>query len=240
VDNPTLTRFFALHFLMPFMIAGVAMLHLVALHQHGSNNPLGIDIKAKKDTIPFHPYYTIKDLFGLGAFLILFAAFVFFAPDYLGHPDNYIQANPMVTPPHIVPEWYFLPFYAILRAVTFDIGAFGVVLIDAKLGGVLAMGGAVMVLFILPWLDTHPVRSSRFRPIHKQLFWLFVVNCVFLGWIGSQPAEGIYVVLGQISTLLYFAYFFVALPLLSRFEPRLPLPASIADPIVVKSTSAAV
>lgn len=247
VDNPTLTRFFALHFLLPFVIVGVVVLHIVALHKHGSNNPLGIDLKYKKDKIPFHPYYTIKDLYGLGLFALLWAGFVFFAPNYLGHPDNYIKADPMVTPAHIVPEWYFLPFYAILRAVTFDIPLpFGFV-IDAKLGGVLAMFGAVAVLFVLPWLDKHPVRAATFRPLYKKAFWVFALVCLGLGQAGSlQPDQPFYfvffgqhidlilptVVFAQAFTLFYFFFFVVLLPLLSRFEKTPPLPLSIATPVL--------
>lgn len=232
IDNPTLTRFFALHYLMPFLIVGVVILHLIALHQFGSNNPLGIDLKEKKEKIPFHPYYTIKDLYGLGVFLIVFAGFVFFAPNYLGHPDNYIPADPMVTPEHIVPEWYFLPFYAILRAVTFDIGIFGYTIIDSKLGGVIAMFAAVGILFFLPWLDKHPVRSARFRPIYKICFWLFAINCVVLGYVGSQPAEGIMVIITQLTTVLYFVFFLVAMPLLNKYEKVALLPKSISEPVL--------
>ena len=164
VDNPTLNRFYALHYLLPFVIVGVVVLHIVALHRFGSNNPLGIDVRGNQDTISFHPYYTVKDAFGLGVFLILLSAVVFFLPNSMGHPDNYIPANPMVTPAHIVPEWYFLPFYAILRAV------------PDKLFGVLAMFAAIGVLFILPWLDRSPVRSATFRPIYKIMFWVFLVD----------------------------------------------------------------
>lgn len=247
VDNPTLTRFFALHFLLPFVIVGVVVLHIVALHKHGSNNPLGIDIKTKKDSIPFHPYYTIKDLYGLGLFAMVWAGFVFFSPNYLGHPDNYIMADPMVTPAHIVPEWYFLPFYAILRAVTFDI-PLGLFTIDAKLGGVLAMFGAVGVLFVLPWLDKHPVRSASFRPIYRWAFWLFVLVCLGLGQTGAlQPDEPFYfillgmrieffgihsVVFAQLFTVWYFFHFVVLLPLLSKIERAKGLPKSISEPVL--------
>jgi quinol-cytochrome oxidoreductase complex cytochrome b subunit len=234
VDNPTLNRFFALHYLLPFAIVGMVFLHLWALHRFGSNNPLGIDAKGPQDKIPFHPYYTVKDMYGLGVFLILFAAFVFFAPNYMGHPDNYIEANPLNTPAHIVPEWYFLPFYAILRAVTFDIGIpfTGIVLIDAKLGGVIAMFGSIAILFVLPWLDRSPVRSGRFRPLFRQFFALFVVSCLVLGYMGAMPAEEPYVTISQIGTLYYFAYFIVILPLLSVLERPRPLPASISEPVL--------
>ena len=195
VDNPTLNRFYALHYLLPFVIVGVVVLHIVALHRFGSNNPLGIDVRGNQDTISFHPYYTVKDAFGLGVFLILLSAVVFFLPNSMGHPDNYIPANPMVTPAHIVPEWYFLPFYAILRAV------------PDKLFGVLAMFAAIGVLFILPWLDRSPVRSATFRPIYKIMFWVFLVDCVALTWLGAKPAEGIYVVLSRLCTAYYFFHF---------------------------------
>ncbi|GAB5389780.1 MAG: cytochrome b/b6 [Alphaproteobacteria bacterium] len=228
VGQATLNRFFALHYLMPFVIVGVVFLHVVALHITGSNNPLGIEPKSKKDTIPFHPYYTIKDTFGLGVFLIFFAVFVFWMPNALGHPDNYIPANPMVTPPHIVPEWYFLPFYAILRAVTFDF----LWIVPAKLGGVIAMFGAIAVLFVIPWLDTSPVRSARFRPIYKIAFWVLVLDLVVLTWCGAMPAEQPYVAISQIATFWYFFHFLVLLPLLGKLETPLPLPNSIAEAVL--------
>jgi len=218
VDNPTLNRFFSLHYLLPFVIAGVVILHLAALHQHGSNNPLGIDVKDKGDTIPFHPYYTIKDLFGLGVFLVIFVAVVCFAPNYMGHPDNYTEANPLVTPPHIVPEWYFLPFYAILRAI------------PDKLGGVIAMFGAIAVLFVLPWLDRSPIRSAKFRPVYFVLFWVLVADCILLGFCGANPPEGIWVVLSRIGTLYYFVHFLVLLPILSLYERPVDLPLSLSSP----------
>ncbi len=230
VDNPTLNRFFALHFLLPFVIFGVVALHVAALHVSGSNNPLGIEPKTPKDTIPFHPYYTVKDCFGLTVFLIFYALVVFYDPNAMGHPDNYIPANPMATPAHIVPEWYFLPFYAILRAVTIDIGIpfTNVVLISSKLGGVILMFGAVLMLALLPWLDRSPVRSAVFRPLYRVLFWAFVADCLALGWAGAHPPEGFNVILGQIATAAYFAFFLVALPLLPKIEKTLPLPESIA------------
>jgi len=234
VDNPTLNRFFALHYLLPFVILAVVFLHVAALHVTGSNNPLGIEPKGPQDTVPFHPYYTTKDSFGLVLFLIFFAWFVFFAPNQLGHPDNYIPANPLVTPAHIVPEWYFLPFYAILRSVTFSIGLpfSDAVLIEAKLGGVLLMFGAIAILFVLPWLDTSPVRSARFRPIYK--WWVLLVLLpafAMLMYAGGKPAEGWYVIVGQIGTILYFL-FFLALPVIGKIERPLPLPASIAKPVL--------
>jgi ubiquinol-cytochrome c reductase cytochrome b/c1 subunit len=227
VANPTLNRFFALHYLLPFVLFAVVFLHLVALHTTKSNNPLGIDIKGPQDTIPFHPYYTIKDLFGIGVFLMFFLAFVFWAPNFFGEPDNYIPANPMVTPPHIVPEWYFLPFYAILRAI------------PDKLGGVLMMFGAIIVLFFLPWLDTSKIRSAKFRPLYKQFFWLFLVDCVFLGYLGGKPAEGWYVPASQIATAYYFAHFLVIMPLLGKLEKPRPLPASISAPVLKGGGAAA-
>lgn len=233
VDNPTLNRFFALHFLLPFVIFGVAFLHIAALHICGSNNPLGIDPKGPQDTIPFHPYYTSKDIFGLTVFLIFFAGIVFYAPNFMGHPDNYIPANPMVTPPHIVPEWYFLPFYAILRAITFDIGIpfTDIVIISSKLGGVLCMFGAIVALLLLPFIDRSPVRSAVFRPIYKKLFWLFLLDCVLLTYIGGKPAEEPYILVGQCATLFYFG-FFVILWFLPKYEKTLPLPKSIADSVL--------
>jgi len=220
VDNPTLNRFFALHFLLPFVILGVVVLHVWALHTVKSNNPLGIEIKGPKDTIPFHPYYTVKDMFGVGVFLLFYLYFVFFAPNFFGEVDNYIPANPMVTPPHIVPEWYFLPFYAILRSV------------PDKLGGVLAMFGAILLLFALPWLDSSKVRSATFRPMYRQAFYIFVVDGLLLGYIGAQPAEGNALIIGQCATVYYFFHLLVILPFLSKFEKTKPLPESISAPVL--------
>jgi ubiquinol-cytochrome c reductase cytochrome b subunit len=225
VDNPTLNRFFVLHYLLPFLLIGVVVIHLVALHHHGSNNPLGIERTSKKESVPFHPYYTIKDLFGLGVFLIIFALLVFFAPNFFGEPDNYIPANPLVTPPHIVPEWYFLPFYAILRSV------------PSKLGGVLLMFSAVLILFVVPWLDSSPVRSARFRPIYRKLFWVFLLNCLVLGWVGGKPPEGFFILLGQVTTAYYFIHFLIIFPLLGRYEKPDPLPASFEDAIQKRKKS---
>ncbi len=233
VDNPTLNRFYALHYLLPFVIFAVVFVHIWALHVHGSNNPLGIDTKGPQDKIPFHPYYTVKDLFGLGVFLIVLSAFVFFAPNYLGHPDNYIPANPLSTPPHIVPEWYFLPFYAILRAVDFDF----LWIVPAKLGGVILMFGSIMVLFILPWLDRSPVRSAKFRPIYRQFFYIFAIDCVILGIMGAKSADGntfgmTNVFISQVATFYYFAHFLVIIPLVSTLERPKPLPSSISEPVL--------
>ncbi len=220
VDNPTLNRFFALHFLLPFVLLALVVLHTAALHVSGSNNPLGIDPKGPQDTVPFNPYVTVKDGFAVVVFLIVYAAFVFFAPNYLGHPDNYIPANPLVTPAHIVPEWYFLPFYAILRAI------------PDKLGGVLAMFGAIAVLVILPWLDTSKVRSCKFRPIYRQFFWILAVDALVLGYAGAMPAEGVWLMIARIGTAYYFFHFLVLLPLLGKLERPLPLPASICEPVL--------
>jgi quinol-cytochrome oxidoreductase complex cytochrome b subunit len=225
VDNATLNRFYSLHYLMPFVIFALVFLHLVALHTTKSNNPLGIDVRGPQDTIPFTPYYTVKDMFGFGVFLLVYLGFVFFAPNFFGEPDNYIKANPLVTPPHIVPEWYFLPFYAILRAITFDL-FWG--LIPAKLIGVTAMFWSILILLFLPWLDRSPVRSARFRPLYKQFFWIFVADCFLLGYVGANPPEGYFVILGQIGTAYYFAHFLIVIPLLSFVERPLPLPASIS------------
>ncbi|MFZ9469555.1 MAG: cytochrome b [Rickettsiales bacterium] len=217
VDNPTLNRFFVLHFLMPFLIVGIVLVHLMALHTTGSNNPAGVPMKSKKDSIPFHPYFTIKDMVGFAIFFIIFGYFLFFYPNALGHPDNYIPANPLVTPAHIVPEWYFLPFYAILRAV------------PDKLGGVLMMFGAIILLFFLPYLDKSKVRSGAYRPLFKKFFYVFVINFVFLGWLGKSPAEGWYIWASRISTMYYYAYFLLILPILPRFEKTLPVPESIDE-----------
>ncbi|WP_029059109.1 cytochrome b [Stappia stellulata] len=225
VDNPTLNRFFSLHYLLPFMIFGVVLLHVWAFHTTGNNNPTGIQPKTKQDTLPFHPYYTMKDLFAIVVFMILFAYFVFYIPNYLGHADNYIEADPLVTPAHIVPEWYFLPFYAILRAV------------PDKLGGVILMFGSIAVLFVLPWLDTSKVRSGTYRPLFKQFFWIFAAVCVGLGYLGAMPAEGIYVVLARILTAYYFAHFLIILPLLGFLEKPKPVPASISESVLGGSGS---
>jgi ubiquinol-cytochrome c reductase cytochrome b subunit len=234
VDNPTLNRFFSLHYLLPFMIAGVVVLHVWALHVTGQTNPTGIEVKSKTDTLNFTPYATIKDGFAMVLFLIMFAYFVFYIPNYLGHADNYIPADPLVTPSHIVPEWYFLPFYAILRAITFDIGP-----INSALGGVLAMFGAIAVLFFVPWLDTSKVRSAVYRPWYKLFFWLFAINAVFLGWLGSRPAEGAYVVMSQIGTLYYFAFFLVIMPILGLIETPRRLPNSITEAVLDKNKGGA-
>jgi quinol-cytochrome oxidoreductase complex cytochrome b subunit len=236
VDNPTLNRFYALHFLLPFAIVGVVVFHIWALHQHGSNNPLGIDVKTPQDTIPFHPYYTVKDCFGFGVFFLIFAWFVFFSPNSLGHPDNYIPANPMVTPAHIVPEWYFLPFYAILRAMPdITIPFTGIVLIQSKLAGVMGMFGSILIFFLLPWIDRSKVRSATFRPVYRVMFWVFVVDAVLLGYVGSQPPEGNFILIGRAALSVYFGYF-ALLYFISTREPVLPLPESISKAVLSQST----
>jgi ubiquinol-cytochrome c reductase cytochrome b/c1 subunit len=220
VDEPTLKRFFSLHYLLPFVILGVAMLHIWALHVVGQNNPAGIDVKTDKDTVAFTPYATIKDSFAMVVFFILFAYLVFYLPNYLGHSDNYIPANPLQTPAHIVPEWYFLPFYAILRAI------------PSKLGGVIAMFGSIVVLVFVPWLDTSKVRSARYRPLYKQFFWILLIVCIGLGYLGAKPAEGGYVIVARILTAYYFLHFLVILPLLGFIEKPKPLPKSIAESVL--------
>jgi len=305
VDNPTLNRFFSLHYLLPFVIFGVVMLHVWALHVSGSNNPLGIDVKGPQDTLPFNPYYTTKDSVGLVVFLLAYVVVTFFFPNILSHPDHYIEYNAMVTPAHIVPEWYFLPFYAILRGVTFGVNPYiglslvfavgalyplysktldpkrlmkpifialglaglffmlgylsqyekaaggkvinglplaDLLFVDAKLAGVLAMFGAVGLLFVLPWLDGHPVRSARFRPLFKIATLVLAVDFVILGWAGMETADAVLFSLGsfkfpmlwlsQLGTLYYFLYFVAVLPWLARYEKTLPLPNSINEAVL--------
>jgi ubiquinol-cytochrome c reductase cytochrome b subunit len=234
-DQAALTRFFSLHYLLPFVILGVIILHVWALHIPGSGNPTGVPVKTKEDTLPFHPYYTAKDGVGLGVFLIIFVVLTFFAPNFLGHPDNYIPANPLSTPAHIVPEWYYWPFYAILRAFTVDF-----LFIPAKLLGVLAMFGSILLLFFLPWLDTSPVRSGNYRPLFKKFFWFGLIPCIIvLGYCGVMPAEGIYILLSQIAAAYYFAHFLIILPIVSRIEKTLPLPNSITEAVTGKPALAA-
>ncbi len=220
VGNPTLNRFYSLHYLLPFLIVGVVALHLVALHEHGSNNPLGIDAKGPQDKIPFHPYYTSKDMVGLGVFLLLFSVLMFYYPNSLSEPENYIPANPLVTPAHIVPEWYLLPYYAILRSV------------PDKLGGVVVMFAAIAVLFLLPWLDTSRVRSARYRPIYRIFFWILLVAVILLGVVGAKPPEGFWLVVGQLCTAYYFLHFLVILPVLGTVEKPRTLPQSISRPVL--------
>lgn len=225
IGDPTLNRFYALHYLLPFVIVAVVLLHLVALHRFGSNNPEGIDTEPQ-DTIPFHPYYTIKDMLGLAVFLLVFGWFVFYEPGALLNPDNSIPTNPGVTPAEIVPEWYLLPYYAILKSI------------PNKLLGVSAMAGSILVLFVVPWLDTSPVRSARFRPVFKVFFWILVADCILLIYAGGKPPEGTWLFLGRIGAAYYFLHFLVVLPVVGRLEKPLPLPTSISRPVLqTKDTS---
>ncbi|MDZ4307105.1 cytochrome b [Allopontixanthobacter sp.] len=226
-DNAALNRFFSLHFLLPFVIAGVVILHIWALHIPGSSNPTGVEIKTEADTLPFHPYYTAKDGFGLGVFLLLFLAFVFFIPNSLGHPENYIEANPLSTPALIVPEWYFYPFYAILRAFTIDF-----FFIPAKLMGVLAMFASILVWFFLPWLDKSPVRSGHYRPLFRIFFWILVVDMAALFYLGGAHAEEPFIMFSQLATAYYFLHFLVILPIVSSIEKPKPLPYSITESVL--------
>ncbi len=232
-DNATLTRFFSLHYILPFVILGVVILKIWALHIPGSTNPTGVEVKGPQDTLPFHPYFTAKDFFTLCLYLLAFSAFVFFMPDALGHPDNYIPADPLSTPAHIVPEWYLLPFYAILRAFTIDF-----LWIPAALWGVVAMFASILLLFFLPWLDTSPVKSARYRPLYRIFFWVLVVNLFVLGWVGAMPADEPYVRIGQAATAYYFAHFLIIMPLLSVFEKPLPLPRSISEAVLERRGAA--
>jgi len=204
VDNPTLNRFFSLHYLCPFLIAGAVILHLTLLHQNGSNNPLGRSIV--NDRISFYPYLYVKDVFAFFRFVVVFSYFVIYAPNARGHPDNYIEANPLVTPAHIVPEWYYLPFYAILRTI------------PDKLGGVVMRGIAIIILAILPVVDTSSFRSSFFKPFHRSLFWFFLLNCMCLGWIGQEIVETPFIETALFVTVNYFSYFLILLPFLGFLE----------------------
>ena len=225
-DQATLNRFFSLHYLLPFVIAGVVILHIWALHIPGSSNPTGVDVQSEQDTLPFHPYYTAKDGWFAALCITLFAAVTFYAPNYLGHADNYIMANPLSTPAHIVPEWYFWPFYAILRAFTADF------ILPAKLWGVIAMFSAIILLFFLSWLDPSPVRSGNYRPTFKWFFWILVVDVLVLGFCGGSPAEEPYVMISQLATMYYFAHFLIVLPIISWTEKTLPLPSSITASVL--------
>ncbi|MBV8474974.1 MAG: cytochrome b N-terminal domain-containing protein [Hyphomicrobiales bacterium] len=226
VGDPTLNRFFSLHYLLPFMIAGVVGLHVWALHVTGQNNPDGVEVKhVQRDTVAFTPYATIKDVFGLSVFLILYAWFVFYIPNYLLDADNSVPANPLVTPAHIVPEWYLLPFYAILRAI------------PNKLVGVLALAAAIVLLAFLPWLDTSPVKSAKYRPLFRVFFWLFVVCCVGLGYLGSQEVSDGTTLAARILAVGYFGFLLVVLPLLGLIEKTKPIPASIADAVLPKESA---
>jgi len=220
VGEPTLVRLFSLHYLFPFLIAACVGLHIWALHVTGNNNPTGVEVQnVKKETVPFHPYISVKDGFALAVFAIIFAYFVFYMPNYLGHAENYIPADPLVTPPHIVPEWYFLPFYAILRAI------------PDKLGGVIAMFAAIAVLFFIPWLDTSRVRSASYRPLYRPFFWLFVFTCIALGYLGAKPAEGGYVTAARFFTAYYFIHFLVVMPVVGLIERPKQRPGSLSEAI---------
>jgi len=227
VSGVTLNRFFSLHYLLPFVIAGVVALHVWALHVVGQNNPTGIEIKSKSDSVPMAPYAVMKDMFALFVFMIVFAWFVFYAPNYLGHADNYIEANPLVTPPHIVPEWYYLPFYAILRAI------------PSKLGGVIAMFGSILILLFIPWLDTSRVRSARYRPIFKWFLYLFFLSVIALGYLGAKTPEGIYLLMSRICTFYYFAFFLIIMPIVGVIETPSPMPRSITEAVLGKGASGA-
>ncbi len=207
IDNATLNRFFSLHYLLPFIIAAVAIVHIAALHQYGSANPLGIN--STVDKIPLYPYFIVKDAVVWVAFIMLFSFFLYFYPNTMGHPDNYIPANPMSTPAHIVPEWYFLWVYAILRSI------------PNKLGGVAAIALVFVCLFTLPFLSTSEIRSSNFRPFHKKLYWLLIADLMLLSWIGMMPVEDPFVIVGQLASVYFFVYFLVFVPLLGRLESAL-------------------
>jgi ubiquinol-cytochrome c reductase cytochrome b subunit len=207
VDNATLNRFFSLHYLMPFAIAGLTLVHLSLLHTVGSNNPLGVNTNV--DSVSFYPYFYVKDLLAFFVLIALFSFFVFFYPNALGHSDNYIPANPLVTPPHIVPEWYFLPFYAILRSI------------PDKLGGVAAMGGAILILLLLPHINTSEIRSAKFRPLYAVSYWVFAANFLLLGWIGQKPVESPFIEIGMFSTFLYFFFIIVLVPAIGLIEKYL-------------------
>jgi ubiquinol-cytochrome c reductase cytochrome b subunit len=241
VDNATLNRFFSLHYLMPFLIAGLVIVHIWAFHTTGNNNPTGVEVRrtskaeAEKDTLPFWPYFVMKDLFALAVIFCVFFAIVGFMPNYLGHPDNYIEANALATPAHIVPEWYFLPFYAILRAFTAEVWVVQLAsfvtggIIDAKFFGVLAMFGAIAVMALAPWLDTSSVRSGRYRPMFKWYFLLLVIDFVALTWLGAMPAEEPYATFSLIASAYWFAYFLVILPLLGIIEKPNTPPSTIEE-----------
>ena len=234
-DNAALNRFFSLHYLLPFVIVGVVILHIWALHIPGSSNPTGVEVKSESDTVPFYPYYIAKDGWAIGVFAILFGIMLFFFPNALGHPDNYVPANPMSTPAHIVPEWYFWPFYAILRAFTQDF-----FFIPAKLMGVMAMFGAILVWFFLPWLDQSPVRSGNYRPVYRKFFWFGLIPAMLvLFYCGGAPAQEPYVMMSQIAALYYFAHFLIIVPIVSAIEKPLPLPYSITESVLGKDEAAA-
>jgi quinol-cytochrome oxidoreductase complex cytochrome b subunit len=244
VDSPTLNRFFSLHYLLPFVIAAVVALHIWALHVPGNNNPTGVNVRSKTDTVAFHPYYTVKDGFAVSLFMILFAVFVFYLPEALGKADNAIPANPLVTPAHIVPEWYLLPFYAILRAI------------PDKLMGVLALGASIAMLFALPWLDTSKIRSMRYRPAARLYFFIWIAASLALGWCGSQEPQGAVIPgvtgptlidydinsvtwLSRIAAAYYFAYFLIITPFIRFWETTLPVPDTLYTPVLAPAAGPA-
>jgi len=235
IGQPTLNRFYVLHYLLPFILVLLVFLHIWALHQVQQNNPTGIEVKNVQDeTVPFAPFALIKDLFAISVFLLFFAWFLFYMPDYMGHPDNFIAADPLKTSAHITPEWYFLPFYAMLRAIDFDIG-----FLNDALVGVLVLISSLIVLLFIPWLDRSPVRSARYRPFYKGFYWLFIADVVLLGWLGSRPLgqeeSPAYLLWSQIATLYYFVFFLIIMPCLPRFEKIRPMPDSIVQDIAVQA-----
>lgn len=230
IGQPTLNRFYSLHYLFPFILLGLVGLHVWAVHQVGQNNPTGVEVQSESETVPFTPFATVKDIFAISVFLIFFSWFLFYMPDYMGHPDNYIPGDTMSTSAHIVPEWYFLPFYAMLRAITFNIGP-----ISSTFAGVIVLVSSIVVLLFIPWLDRSKVKSARYRPLYKLFFWLFIADVVFLGWLGSQPISNATILSAQIATAYYFVFFLVIMPLLPKFERYLTVPKSITEDMQEKS-----
>ncbi len=230
IGQPTLNRFYSLHYLFPFILLGLVGLHVWAVHQVGHNNPTGIEVQSTSETVPFTPFATVKDIFAISVFLIFFSWFLFYMPDYMGHPDNYIPGDTMSTSAHIVPEWYFLPFYAMLRAITFNIGP-----ISSTFAGVIILVSSIVVLLFIPWLDRSKVKSARYRPLYKLFFWLFIADVVFLGWLGSQPISNATILSAQIATAYYFVFFLVIMPFLPKFERNLTVPKSITEDMQEKS-----
>ena len=230
IGQPTLNRFYSLHYLFPFILLGLVGLHVWAVHQVGQNNPTGVEVQSASETVPFTPFATVKDIFAISVFLIFFSWFLFYMPDYMGHPDNYIPGDTMSTSAHIVPEWYFLPFYAMLRAITFNIGP-----ISSTFAGVIVLVSSIVVLLFIPWLDRSKVKSARYRPLYKLFFWLFIADVVFLGWLGSQPISNATILSAQIATAYYFVFFLVIMPFLPKFERNLTVPKSITEDVQEKS-----
>ncbi len=230
IGQPTLNRFYSLHYLFPFILLGLVGFHVWAVHQVGQNNPTGVEVQSTSETVPFTPFATVKDIFAISVFLIFFSWFLFYMPDYMGHPDNYIPGDTMSTSAHIVPEWYFLPFYAMLRAITFNIGP-----ISSTFAGVIVLVSSIVVLLFIPWLDRSKVKSARYRPLYKLFFWLFIADVVFLGWLGSQPISNATILSAQIATAYYFVFFLVIMPFLPKFERNLTVPKSITEDMQEKS-----